>query len=324
MLGHLRSCLCLLVFSAALLAGNRILVIESYHQAFAWDASFEKGLSQELSEHILTYFYMDTKRLPKGEHQAMADKAWKRYRELKPDLVILADDAALKFLGPRFAGTKTPVVFLGVNNNPRNYFAKEPENIVGIVERPLMKRSISYIKEIMPELKNLLVLFDSDLTSQIVEKEVFEDKDLVQVSGIQVQFKSIGTYKEWQDTILSSKGKYDAVVLGLYQTLRNERGQVMDPEIVVRWTSQNTPIPPFAFWDFTVGHDKAIGGLVCFGEDQGRAAGKMAKQLLSGTPIQKLPSFIGDSGELIFSRKQLSKYRLTLPAAIQGEARMVE
>ncbi len=159
-------------------AEKTILLIESYHADYPWDVSYKSGLQEVLqSKYTLKHFEMNTKRLPTSQHREMAELAWKKYQELKPDLVIIGDDAGLSHLGPRFAETTTPVVYLGINNNPRNYFTHAPDNITGILERPIFKRSILSIKSLLPRAKNVLVLFDTDVTSQIVRKEAFQDDD---------------------------------------------------------------------------------------------------------------------------------------------------
>jgi len=66
------------------------------------------------------------------------------------------------------------------------------------------------------------------------------------------------------------------------RTLTDKEGKHADAEALLKWTVKNTPVPPFAFWDFTVGPDKAIGGFVLFGKTHGEAAGKMALKILSG------------------------------------------
>ena len=103
-------------------APKTILAIESYHSDNAWDASYLEGLQETFGkDYTLVSFEMDTKRQPKSLYQKQADLAWLKYQELKPDLVILGDDNAMKFLGPKFIMTETPVVFLGINQNPRDY-----------------------------------------------------------------------------------------------------------------------------------------------------------------------------------------------------------
>src|SRR5438046_2245959 len=100
-------------------ADDVIFVVESYNVEMKWDVSYKEALQESLGKkYKLEYFQMDTKRLPKDQHAAMADKAWAMYLALHPVLVILGDDAALKFLAQRLGATATPVVYLGINNNP--------------------------------------------------------------------------------------------------------------------------------------------------------------------------------------------------------------
>ena len=56
------------------------------------------------------------------------------------------------------------------------------------------------------------------------------------------------------------KKGYDVILLGLYHTLRDDTGKHVEAEKVLEWTSENTPVPSFAFWDFLLGPRKAIGG----------------------------------------------------------------
>ncbi|MBF0202241.1 MAG: sugar ABC transporter [Desulfamplus sp.] len=292
-----------------------ILVIQSYHDQYPWDASYKKGLEEILAQDFkLSYFEMDTKRIPKSEFQKKADAAWDMYKKIKPVLVILGDDNALEYLGPRFVDTTTPVVYLGINNNPRYYDMVGHKNITGILERPLIKRSIKYIDDLIG-VKKALVLFDSGTTSKVVGAEVFSGKDSLTVAGIAVDIKFIDTLDVWKETVLASKEKgYDAIITGLYHTIRDSDGNHVDAEDVLQWTSRNTPLPPFALWDFSVGQDKAIGGYVLFGKEQGIEAGRMAKNILSDRNSLNLPfPKTAHKGRLLFSKTQLESWGLKIP-----------
>ncbi|MBF0230186.1 MAG: sugar ABC transporter [Desulfamplus sp.] len=307
-----------------------ILVIESYHAEYAWDASYKSGLEEVLGKtYKLEYFEMDTKRVPKDQHQQRADLAWEKYQQLKPTLVILGDDAALKFLGKKFAETPTPVVYLGINNNPRNYFKDMydlPKNITGVLERPLLLRSIANLKEIIPNMKKIIVLFDNDTTAEVVKQEVFKNKNsLLGIMGIDVELKMIGDYKTWQDTVLSLKGKYDACVVGLYQTLKDADNKPVNAEDVINWTSKNLPIPGFAFWDFAVGANKTTGGFIIYGKDMGKQAADIVIQILEkGESIEKMRPISSDKGQFLFSKAQLKKWNIKLPPQIEQKTKYVE
>lgn len=301
-----------------------ILVIESYHAEYPWDASYKEGLEEILSDkYNLLYFEMDTKRLPKSEYENRAEMAWNAYKRINPVLVILGDDNALKYVGPKFAKTTIPVVYLGINANPRAYDIVQHQNITGVLERPMLKRSIAYLKELLT-IKKVLVLFDSGTTAQVVFAETFYGKESVSLNGIIAEIKLITFYEEWKKTILKAKEQgYDAILVGLYHTITDDTGTHVDDQEILAWTSENSPLPPFAFWDFSVGPGKTIGGHVLFGKEQGINAGEIALKILSGEKYTKFPK-VAEKGRFLFSKSQLKKWGLTLPDDIASKVEYIE
>ncbi len=309
-------------------AQAKILVIESYHQSFAWDQSYIQGLEEVLGERYqLSYFEMDTKRLPPAEHPNRAEQAWLHYLTVQPDLVILGDDNALKYLGPRFAQTSVPVVYLGINNNPRYYHVHQLFNITGVLERPLIKRSITTIQQLnQNQLQRMLVLSDNSITSQYILSDVFNHRKNLLVSGVEVEFRLIDKWEDWQQSVLNSKSEgFDAIAFTLYQTLTDKALQNVNSEQVITWSASHTPLPPYGFWDFAVGKDKTIGGLVMFGYEQGRIAAEMAHTILStGVVPRTLGPKTAEKGRYLFSRSQLAHYQLTLPENIRSKVELVD
>ncbi|MDG3085709.1 hypothetical protein P7F88_06175 [Vibrio hannami] len=315
---------CLMAFVSFFAHSEVVYVVESYHAEYLWDKSYKKGLEEVLaSEHQLIYFQMDTKRLPESMFQAQADKAWEKYQQLRPDLVILADDNALKFLGPRFLNTSTPVVYLGINANPRKYGVADAANFSGVIERPLLFRSILMLKKFM-SVDRLLILFDSKETSKVIKADSFYGNDSIIIAGTQIDLEFIGSFHRWQQVVLESeKNGYDAIIVGLYHTLTDSNGQYVDPEDVIEWTSTHTPLPPFGFWDFSVGMTKNIGGYVIFGYEEGKLAAEIALQMLDGKRTQARP-MIGGQGRFLFSKSQLEKWGISLPPNILNESELLE
>jgi len=311
--------------SLSVSAKKTVLIIESYHSEFAWDQSYISGLQSVFKDNYnLVYFQMDTKRVANRFYQQQADKAWAEYQQLQPDLVILGDDNALKLLGPRFSKTETPVVFLGINNNPRHYKLHQSKNITGVLERPLIKRSISKIAH--GNAKKVLLLFDDSHTSKTIFEEKFSNNNHIIISDIQVDIQLISTFEEWKKQVPSRvENQYDMLFIGLYHTLTDSNGHHTPASEVLNWTVQNTAIPPFAFWDFSIGQDKAIGGLVLFGFEQGKLAAQMAKLLLeSEIQAHQLGTQTAQKGKLLFSREQLKKFSITLPESINKKATFID
>lgn len=298
---------------------NDVLVIESYHSEFAWDASYTKGLRETIVQpYQLSFFQMDTKRLPPEQYAHRADLAWAEYERLKPSLVVLGDDNALKFLGRRFAKTQTPVVYLGVNKNPRSYIPAGTRNITGVLERPLLKRSVETVRKLVtPSPRKVMVMFDSGTTSQASVKEAFQGRTNLKIFGITAELKLIGDWEEWQNTVLSAREHgVDAIIVGLYHTIVDSKDRNVPADKVLQWTSENTPVPLFAFWDFAVGKGKTAGGLVMYGYEQGKAAGMIAMRILDGADPHKIFPKTPQKGRLLFSKSQFQHYRLTLPASL--------
>ena len=304
-----------------------ILVVESYHDGFQWDHDYRQTLSEALNEkYRLEFFQMDTKRLPAEKHSVMASKALARIAELRPALVVLGDDAALRLVGPDLDQTGIPGVYLGINNNPRNYASKGFQHITGILERPHFKRGMQFIREIIPSTRKVLVVFDDNFTSDIIQRELFPSGPIIGLAGMEINLKICATYAEWQQVVTTAPANgYQIIVSGLHQVLRDGNGKVVDSEQVMRWTSANTRLPLFAFWDFDVAPDMAIGGLVLSGSEQGRAAAILIHRILEEhvAPATIFP-VIASQGSFVFSRRQLARFGINLPPAIATVARFVD
>lgn len=314
-----------LFLSSSVYAQKKILVIESYHSEYPWDKSYIDGIKQTLGdEFAIETFQMDTKRVPKEQYQAMADKAWLHFNQSKPDLVILGDDNAFKYLGQKVNDTGTPTVFLGINSNPRSVSVDKMANVTGILERPLFKRNISELNKVMGgKMKSILVLFDSGNTSMASVEEAFKGKAEMSVSGIKVKLELVGEQGKWHEMVNGAKGKYDAIVVGLYHTLVNASGAHVPANDILSWTSENSKVPLFAFWDFTVGKGMAVGGLVLFGKIQGEEAAKYAKRILSGESPSSIQPIIAKKGRFYFSESELKRWNLSLPEDIKKQATLI-
>ena len=74
-----------------------------------------------------------------------------------------------------------------------------PQNITGVLERPLMKRSILFFKELLkPEPEKILILFDTGATSRSSVEQVFKGKNSTSIAGIKVDLKLINKLDIWK------------------------------------------------------------------------------------------------------------------------------
>lgn len=319
-------CLFFLVSLKAFCGDKDIVVVESYSQNIKWDVDYVNELKKYLGkDYKLTFFEMNTKILPVAEHEAMGKKALSVIEKIKPTLVILGDDLALKFVGPQLEQHQIRTVYLGINDNPRIYFAQEPKYVTGVLERPLIKRSAAYIKKILPNAKKVLILFDKSRTSQIIDKDFFNNQKSINMSEIIYDIALIDNYSEWKKIINKVNKDYDAIIIGIYYSVF-DNNKYVDHEQLIKWTDKNSQKPIFSFWDFAVGKDKALGGLVLTGASQGKAGAEIALQLLKDP--SKLPSSIYplylQEGKFIFSKAGLKARNITLPKNIEEESSFVD
>jgi len=297
-----------------------VLVIESYHKEYGWDASYLQGIQDVLGrDYAIHRFEMDTKRIQKERWQDQADEAWKLYETLNPAAVIIGDDDALRLLSKKFEATHTPVVFLGINQDPSRYITLG-KNITGILERPLIKRSIAAIREIVPECSRILVLFDTSSAARAILEEEFGGNDTMLLQGIWVDLQLLGKRAEWEKIIGETKGHYDAIVLGLYHNVRDENDASVYADTLLAWVSRHTPVPLFGFWDFSVGAGKTAGGLVLYGKAQGIAAARIVRAVLDGADITAIKPKVGEQGRYLFNKKELERFGLSVPPHIDRGA----
>lgn len=296
----------------------KVLVVESYHKTFPWDLGYTRGIRETLADDFELYFFrMDTKRLPKNLYAKQADKAMKAYNSLQPQVVILGDDNALRLVGTQLVPMKANIVYLGINNNPRAYGIKDFSRLTGVLERPLLKRSLLEMKAFV-KMKAALAMFDSSVTSTIIRSEILGKEHFLKAHSTSLYYRQYVTFEEWKQAVIDSNTEgFQALFVGLYQHLQAEDGSFVPELEVIEWTSKHSEIPVFAFWDFAIGPKMAAGGYVLKGIDQGRAAGNLAKDLLNRADTSKsIPPKSINSGHYVFSRSEVKRWGLQLPKSL--------
>ncbi|QEL55617.1 ABC transporter substrate-binding protein [Chromobacterium paludis] len=304
---------------------KRVYVIDSYSKQYAWSRAYREALKTELSPIAnLSFYELNTKVDPPDTVQATADKLVRLIDQDKPDLVIAGDDASLERVGTK-TDPQIPVVYLGINNNPRRYFKSSPHHVTGVLERPLFSRNILSIAPYVPgRSHNVLILFDKETTADVIQRESFDNLPAVKLGMFNVIMQQAPTFEDWQQAVLGAKDTYRAIWVGLYFALHDRSGHYIPGDDVMRWTMKHTPVPVFAFWSFAVGPHLALGGIVLTGAEQGMAASAIVKAILKDhVPPDKIFPTIPSEGAFIFSRSGLAHWGIRLPAAMLQKATLL-
>ncbi|QBF83804.1 hypothetical protein EXU30_14745 [Shewanella maritima] len=316
-LTHLIAGLLLLISGYGVSA--ELVFIHSYHFEYPWVVEYREGFNRVIADASVHEFEMDTKRRPPSEFAQVTEQAWQFIQAKQADVVVLADDNALKHVGPKLVEHRIPFVFLGINANPRQYIAMT-EFSSGVLERPLLKRSAVLVTKVMPKVKKVLVMMDKSVTSDAIIDSSFDSQLRQSLSGVEVDIVGAQDYSHWQQLVeRAPEQEFDAIIVGVYARLK-EHGRHVPIDEVTRWTSANSELPVFAFWSYSVGKDKAIGGLLISALEQGETAASHVNTFLR---TGKMPAIATPKrGAFVFSQAELARWGIVLPADIKQKAQI--
>lgn len=296
---------------------RNIVIIHSYSGSNHWVANQEKGFRSIVGNHYQYYrFYMRTKQLPKQLFAEKALEALAYVQKIDPIMVYTTDDNAFRLVG-RFVNPAVPVVFSGVNAHLREEYPWiiNTQNITGVLERPLIKRSITELVtalELSP--KKILILLGVSPTAKAFLLNDLEGRKFFKIGAAETRVHVSGRFADWKQKIIKSKQDgYDLIMITGNQALVDNRGKHVDRFVVARWISQYSPIPIFTVHEGQIGHNMLIGGMILSGTYMGEDAGNIAKEILENQkrPARMFP-VIQSKGIIIFSKSQLKRWNLKL------------
>ncbi|MDD9301351.1 MAG: hypothetical protein HUK40_02985 [Desulfobacter sp.] len=261
-----------------------MLVVHSYHKTQKGHVvEMTRGIEQAFSgaKANLHYFFMDTKR--------NTDPVWKKKagilaaREmirLKPRVVIAMDDNAQKyFVVNQMNRENSPdFVFGGVNAQISAYGYPRP-NVTGVIERPNIQESLELLLKIRPDVKKVLMISDKSRTMDLFV-EYCKTLDLpVKVAGY-VQPRTLG---EWKQAVDEYKDKVDAFGIYVLRTIKEKKGSdrhVLETRLM-DLLHERSGLSSVGFFD-TLAASGVLCGISVSMEEQGYAAGAMARSILEG------------------------------------------
>lgn len=311
------------------LAGDRILIVHSYHQEYDWVQGVNKGIMANLNPGVdHRTVYMDTKRHPSlASKLKAAEEARQITKAYQPEVVIAVDDNAQNYFVRDYAA-KSPIqfVFCGVNEEPQKY-GYPAANVTGILERAYPAQVLHLLKRIVPEALNVAWVSDDSPTAKGVLPRVQALARLNKLPLNIVVYKEIADFVQWQKTIdaFERDPGIHAYLIPLYHTVMNTtEGQSMLPADVMRWTVARTTKPIIGFWPFST-EDGALCAVAVDPYEHGKVAALMARQILSGKKASDLPIITNSNGYVILNLKTANKLGIDVPfEVIQSADHIIE
>jgi len=202
-------------------AGQKVLLIFSYHPEYSWVIEETRGVEDVLQGTGITIekFYLDTKRNTTVEwKEKVAGDAVRKIEEFSPDLVVVFDDNACELVAKKYIGKTLPFVFAGMNGEPGNY-GFPAENITGVLERSHVNESIELLKRLVPSFTKAAIITDNSPTSQAFISRVERTNLPIEVYG----FYSSDDFNTWKAKVRELQSRVDAIGLFVYHTIKRGR-----------------------------------------------------------------------------------------------------
>jgi ABC-type uncharacterized transport system substrate-binding protein len=262
----------------------KIFHLNSYHYGFELVskniAGFEQFFENKGIDVEIRKFEMDLIRDHSEENRiASTKKAIEEISAFQPDLIYATDDEGQKLvIKPTYLNADIPVVFSGINDDYEDYNYGDSKNIVGIYERLLFVEAVNFLLQLSPSVKRIAVMSDDfPQWEKVIKRFKEKQKELPNIEF--VGWNRDSTFKEYKENMLAYQEEVDAfMVIGL-TNFKDEEGNNVLLEEVVRWNVENIKLPDLTFWDFSV-KDGILLGYEISAFEQGKAAGKMAYDIL--------------------------------------------
>lgn len=301
-------------------SSKKVLILNSYHQGFAWTREETEGIMETLSEegrNISFYVeYMDWKNYNSEENWEHLYNYYKyKYKDNQVDLIMTTDDAALEFAMKYSVEVfgDVPIVFCGVNKESAETIIKEDSRVTGVIEVINPKETLKFAMEINPSIKNVYLLYDnseSGLTTGQIATSVIKNFE----PGLKVQSWNHLTFEEIIQRV--KKLEQDSIVL-ITTYYSDVTGTIFDMDYVNREVCARSSVPVYGLYDFAL--DRGIvGGNLLSGRLQGVNAAKIASRILDGEEPVNIPISIPDSTRIAFDYNQMQRFQIPLDSLPEG------
>ena len=291
----------------------KVLVLNSYHDGFAWSDGIMRGISAALGEADSLYIeYLDSKRFPYATvAPEMRDLLARKYADTTFAAAITADDNALRFMLEyhRELFPDVPVVFCGLNDRAID-LASYRSWLTGLYERNDFTETIEAALRLFPETSAVLVVTDNS-TSGLAQEETLSEIASDQFPELAFRFLNADraiTLERVQKAVRMAEPHTIVYFSDLYLDGRNE---YQDYRTYLQPLTAESGIPFFSHSEFFLGYG-IIGGKINAGIYQGEYAAGVVKRPLSGADPAAIPIDSASPNLYIFDTAVLERFSVPL------------
>lgn len=260
---------------------HKVVYVNSYHPGYSPSDEITSGIKESFSseKYDLKIFYLDSKRLSGDSLKQRTDSVSEIISDLDPDLLIISDDYAVKYLaGPFLKDPGTPIVFCGVNWSADQYELPH-DRVTGMLEVLPLKESILFVKNHYPEASRIAILSENSLSEQ--NNKVLLDT-LFRNAGFEPSYLMVNDFEQWKSAFISANTTVDVIYLPTNGSVKN-----WNDEEARKFVAENIRKPVFTCDDFMMNY--CVFGFTKVPREQGTWAAGTAIQILDGKSPSEIP-----------------------------------
>lgn len=320
--------LLLMLFSGFMIFGGktqaaegekRVLYISSYSYAWEQVQLQIEGINAGLGEDVtLDYEFMDTKRVNTEEAiELFYEGLAYRLSMVDPyDVIILGDDAALKFAmayqEKLFAGI--PMVFEGVNDEDLAAEAVANPMIAGVIERLSVEKNVEFGLMINPKAKRVVAILDDTLTGEAERKRFYSCADKYP----ELEFDEINVSRCRNFNIRYELGSLSQDTILIYIVMTEDAdGRKYTNKQAVSLITECSKVPALRMVDGGIGTG-LLGGNVVSMRKSGEIAAQMAMEIMNGRDVGSYELVTDSTQTYCVDARVMEKYGISMSVLPKG------
>lgn len=282
-----------------------IACVLSYTNDYQWQAQIVEGLVDAIGNRAEIEFYsLDTIGVTDEPELVSRGRAAMQWIDaLEPDLVVLADDNAMRFVADVvLETTELPVVFCGVNW-PATRYDLAHDRLGGMVEVSPVERGFDLLNGSLGYGGNVAIL-GADRPTDRAQSVGFER--VAEERGFQPQTVLVSTFDEWADAFVDLQADNELVYLlnnaGIEGWSDERAAMIVASETRAITATEYVWMKPFV-----------VLSLIKQGQEQGRWAGLQALHILERPDFPAGPIVVNRDSTVSVNRELLSTAGRELP-----------
>ncbi len=293
--------------------GKKVLYVDSYHAGYEWSDGITRGIENILNNTgvEIKILRMDTKKNDTEEFGKLSG-LWAKsvIEDFKPDVVIISDDPAFKYLlMPYYRDAALPFVFCGINWDASIYGAPY-NNTAGMIEASLTPKLITFLKEYS---RGDRIGFIAGNTSTDKKNAHYYEK-LYNITFTKKYH--VNTFEEFKKSFMNLQEEVDILIFENNAGIANWNDREAEAFVL-----ENTEIPVGAVNVWMSNY--SLISLTKIPEEQGEWSASTALLILNGTSPEDIPLATNKEGKIFVNLKIAEKLGVIIRPELLKNAEII-